>query len=327
MNASSNKGGDKSASKFRILGFNANSIGTNPKRSKVLRYMNKKNPDFIIVSDSRICPNIENIVREEWGGTCIFNSFSSQARGIAILLKKGNLAVILNEFKDNAGNILAILIEYDGKKILLEGLYGPNQDCPDFYKNEVFKKIEEWEPTYSIFVGDWNVALNQNIDTKNYMQDNNQQSRRAIQDKIDEHNLIDIYREFYPDSRIFTWQKFNQNKFARLDYFLILSSLAPYVQNVSILPKFCSDHSPIILDIDFTKFNRGRGFWKFNNSLLNDKEYLGLIKNTIKRVCTQYAIINNDQNFYINATESELIEFLKNQTPESLQILNFSTNP
>ena len=118
MNDNRNKG-VKSASGFRILEFNANSIGTNPKRSKVLNYMRKKNPDFLIVTDSRICPTIENIIREEWGGTCIFNSFSSQSRGVAILLKTGNLAKVLDEFRDDGGNILAILIEYEEKKILL----------------------------------------------------------------------------------------------------------------------------------------------------------------------------------------------------------------
>lgn len=202
--------GANSASGFRILEFNANSLGTNPKRSKVLNFMRKKNPDFLIVTDSRICPTIENVVREEWGGKCIFNSFSSQARGVAILLKKGNLAKILDEFRDDGGNIMAILIEYDEKKILLEGLYGPNIDSPDFYESQVFRKIEEWEPSFSIFVGDWNVALNKNLDTKNYLQDNNPNRRQVIKDKMQEHNLVDIFRDLNPDSKIFTWQKYNQ---------------------------------------------------------------------------------------------------------------------
>ena len=319
--------GANSVSGFRILEFNANSLGTNPKRSKVLNFMRKKNPDFLIVTDSRICPTIENVVREEWGGKCIFNSFSSQARGVAILLKKGNLAKILDEFRDDGGNIMAILIEYDEKKILLEGLYGPNIDSPDFYESQVFRKIEEWEPSFSIFVGDWNVALNKNLDTKNYLQDNNPNARQVIKDKMQEHNLIDIFRDLNPDSKIFTWQKYNQNKFARLDYFLISSSLAPYVQDVKIIPSFCSDHSPVIIDIDFTKFKRGRGFWKFNNSLLKDKDFMVKIKDIIKRVCMQYAIVNDDPNFYINATEADIKTFLDTQTPESLQSLNMKTNP
>ena len=77
-----------SATNFKILSFNANSIGKNPKRQEVFHHLKKRNPDFILACDTRICKGIENVVIDEWGGRCIFNSFSSQARGVAIFLKK-----------------------------------------------------------------------------------------------------------------------------------------------------------------------------------------------------------------------------------------------
>ena len=101
-------------------------------------YLKKRDPDFILACDTRICKSIENVVREEWGGSCIFNSFSSQARGVAIFLKKNNPAKILDKFCDNEGNILAISMVYEDKKILLEILYGPNQDSPIFYSDLAF---------------------------------------------------------------------------------------------------------------------------------------------------------------------------------------------
>ena len=94
----------------------------------------------MIACDTRICKTIENIVREEWGGTCIFNSFSSQARGVAIFLNKNCTASIIDTFRDTEGNVLAILIDYEEKKILLEGIYGPNTDSPSFYSDIALKK-------------------------------------------------------------------------------------------------------------------------------------------------------------------------------------------
>ena len=136
--------GANSATRFRIQCFNSNSIGKNPKRCKVFHHLKKKNPDIIIACYTRICKSIENVVREEWGGQCIFNSFSSQARGIAIFLKKNNPAKILDKFCDQDGNILAILMLYNDKKILLEGIYGPNDDSPSFYSEKTFTKIVNW---------------------------------------------------------------------------------------------------------------------------------------------------------------------------------------
>ena len=322
-----NQRGSNSATKFRILGFNANSIGKKIKRQKVFHFLAKKNPDFIVVSDTRISKEIENEVKEEWSGRCIFNSFSSNSRGVAIFIRKDNTAVIKDTFNDANGNILGILMEYEAKNILLEGLYGPNEDCPNFYSEKAFEKIEVWEPDFSIFVGDFNVTLNPQKDNKNYLGDNNPQARNAIKDKMDEYNLIDIYRELNPDSSKFYWKKHNELKFARLDYFLISTSLLPYIEKADILTTAFSDHSPVILDIDFSKFKRGRGFWKFNNSLIKDTEYVKVVKECIKDVVTENAIVNRDPNYISNLSSGDLAIFLRDLTPEYLQSLELKINP
>ena len=114
----SSKGGANSATKFKLLCFNANSIGKNPKRQNVFHYLKKRNPDFVLACDTRICKTIENVVKDEWGGQCIFNSFTSQARGVAIFLKKNNPAKILDTFRDNEGNVLAICMVLEDKNKL-----------------------------------------------------------------------------------------------------------------------------------------------------------------------------------------------------------------
>ena len=65
---SGNARGDKSVSKIRLISFNANSIGKNPKRSQVFCYLRKKRPDILIVVDTRLSKDVENIVKAEWGG-------------------------------------------------------------------------------------------------------------------------------------------------------------------------------------------------------------------------------------------------------------------
>ena len=93
-----------------------------------MKFLANKKADFIVVTDSRICKSIEQKVAEEWEGKCIFNSFSSQARGIAFFLKKDILAKVLDTVKDEDGNLLGILVDYEGKTILIQGIYGPNND-------------------------------------------------------------------------------------------------------------------------------------------------------------------------------------------------------
>ena len=89
-------------------------------------------------------------------------------------------------------------------------------------------------------------------------------------------------------------------KQARLDLFLISDHLSQYIEKCNIDAGYRSDHSIISIDIKFNHFDRGKGLWKFNNSLLKDPEYREKILDTIKRVKTQYCIpIYNTDNIDI----------------------------
>ena len=87
-----------SASKLRLISFNTNSIGKNPKGRQVLLYLKKKNPDLIITIDTRFSKDIENLVKTEWDGNVLFSSFDSQSRGVAIFVKRNLPLKILDQF-------------------------------------------------------------------------------------------------------------------------------------------------------------------------------------------------------------------------------------
>ena len=49
------------------------------------------------------------------------------------------------------------------------------------------------------------------------------------------------------------------------------------------LTSFLSDHSPVILRVSSLadSESRDRGYWKFNNSLMNDNKFVEILKNNI----------------------------------------------
>ena len=282
-----------SASLFTIKSINVNSIGKNPKRAQIFHFLKKRPANVYILVDTRFDKNIENQVKTEWGGPAYFSSFNSQSRGVSILFMKGTPVKILDTKRDQAGNLLHIFFEFEDKKILLSGIYGPNNDTPNFYQNEVFSQTNVLNPDYNIYVGDWNVVLNQGKDTLNYVGENNVQARNKITEIMERDDLLDIWRIENENVKTYSWFKrdrINGPKCARLDFFLISESLYPYVKKASIEPAILTDHSMITLSLDFTGFNRGRGFWKFNNSLLKDQVYVDIIKWTIKDVTRQYSM-------------------------------------
>ena len=84
------------------------------------------------------------------------------------------------------------------------------------------------------------------------------------------------------------------------------------VENIDILPSYRSDHSTVVLSLKLNEFTKGKGLWKFNNSLLKDIEYAKLIRDCIQQTKEQYMIpvynieyIRNNENFPIQMKISD----------------------
>ena len=68
----------------------------------------------------------------------------------------------------------------------------------------------------------------------------------------------------------------------RLDYFFISDDLQDTVLSVDIKRSIRSDHSAIYLKVGrVEQSNRGVPVWRFNNSLISDKEYVLQMNNFI----------------------------------------------
>ena len=78
---------------------------------------------------------------------------------------------------------------------------------------------------------------------------------------------------------------------SRLDYFIIPKFLQKLIQECRIMPNIYSDHSALIFTICFDEETapRGPGYWRFNNSLLSDNEYVALLRSKIPESKTKFS--------------------------------------
>ena len=172
--------------------------------------------------------------------------------------------------------MLILETETEGKMATLINIYGPNRDDPEFYRT-ILKKINEKE-NLVIIAGDFNLVLNPDEDLVNYININNPRAREEVLNIMIEVNLVDVWRELNLEKQQFTWRRKATHQQARLDFFLISEFLFTSVEEAKILPGYQTDHSLILLKFDFGKFQKGKSYWKFNNSLLKDENYVTEIK-------------------------------------------------
>ena len=85
------------------------------------------------------------------------------------------------------------------------------------------------------------------------------------------------------------------------------------VQDCVIEAGYRSDHSLVMLTLGSLRQKQRNSFWKFNNSLLKDKEYGKVIKETITKIKQQYMIpLYNSENIN-DIPHSELQFYISDQ--------------
>ena len=295
---------------FSIGSLNARGLGQVEKRNDVFTWLKAKKLSIYCVLDFHCKSSLYNQYSKEWGSECVFSEGTGDSRGIAVMFSKDLEYKILHKDIDTEGNYIILDLQVFDHRFTLVAVYGPNKDKPNFYLS-LKEKVEAMENSSIIMCADWNVVMNYELDTRGYKHCNNPKSRESLIQLMESLEMYDVWRERNEDNKKFTW--FNKKQMARLDYFLITSDWMTRVLQTRISPGYRTDHSLITLKLNIGNMSRGRGFWKFNSSLLQDKDYVDIVKNVIKETVEKYSInvnsSNNNCNFDVD--DQTFFEMLK----------------
>ena len=199
---------------------------------------------------------------------------------MAILVTK-NIDFEVNTIdRDDYGRFLLIDCSIFGSKYILVNIYAPTIDKrmeqADF-GSFLFSKLEKYLGCNIIVGGDFNINIQK---FKN--------STKSYQANYDDHilniieilDLVDIWRLQHPNTDRYTRHEKTRYGFSqsRIHFFLIPSFLEFSIDSSDIR----SDHSllSLVVNLDDTS-TRGPGLWKLNISLLQNEDYVDLIKKTI----------------------------------------------
>lgn len=277
----------------KISSANVRGLNGGNKRRDVLEFLKKSQSNIYFIQDIHCGKKQEYLFKNNWDGEMLIASGTSNSRGVAILFRNNFEYKILEQRIDPNGNYLAAKIKMLDTEVTLVNIYGPNMDDPVFFNN-ISKLLDELQTVTIIMGGDWNLVQSQQLDTKHYIRENNVRARQKVANLKDQFDLTDPWRNNNPDKMQFTWFQRNPIKMSRIDYFLVSSDIMALTKKNEIKPGYRSDHSIISIHLLKSEEGRGKGFWKFNTSLLKDPAYPPLIKNTIKENIQRYAIADED---------------------------------
>ena len=298
-----------------IMSLNCQGLNNLKKRRDMFHFLRSKKYSIYFVQDTHFEQKMENYILAEWGYQGFFSSYTSNSRGVAILFNNNFEFKVKKIIKDQAGNYIILLVEIHKENYLLVNIYGPNRDNPEFYNN-LRKKIRELNVERVIIAGDFNLVLDPKIDYHNYKHINNTKAKEAVHAMIEDLDLNDIWRDLNPEYTRFTWRRSNPFQQARLDFFLISDLVVSLVNDVDIKCGYRTDHSGILLKLKLFENVKHNTFWKFNSSLLKDKNYLDEINNEINAVKDEYLIKSNaddmlaDEEIQFSVSDDIFLDFL-----------------
>lgn len=266
----------------KVISLNTNGLRIAPKRRALFKKFATCDADFIFLQEVHSLPSDERIWRSEWGGHAVFSHGKSNSCGVCILFRRGSKPSISHTFRDENGRFLIIQVENDNDTLTLINVYSPTQS-ESREQLELVASLQEaltnMEVRTAVLGGDFNIQLDVEPQVTRQQRMGSTSYRSQLMALLEEYHLADAWKIKNPRSTRGTFHR--QQYSARLDYLFVSEFLISSSTVVDIIPEPLSDHSTISIYLNMQTNQRGPGFWRMNNLLLNDKDYLDKMRANI----------------------------------------------
>lgn len=261
------------------------------KRGKVLSHLKSLNSDIMFLQETHLKNDAHSRLRSNWIGHIYHSTFSSKARGAAILIRKGIHFKHKSTIADRDGRYVIVTGEINSTPVTLVNIYGPNFDNPSFFQ-KVFSLIPDLSLTSLIIGADLNCAIDPYLDRSSTQRAPPSKTRDFLKSYINNSNICDLWRMFNPSGRDYSFHSSVHNVYTRIDYFLVDKKLIPYILSTKYHNILISDHSPVTFCIDLNNTSSPNPTWRLDPQLLSDPAFKAYLSREIKT----FFDINNTPN-------------------------------
>lgn len=266
---------------FHVCSINVNGLRDCIKRRQTLASCNSENADVLLLQETHASGLYETRGWErEFGGKGFWSFGTNSSCGVAILFSKRHSWRPADYLRDNAGRLVSVTITVPNSKtrVRVINCYAPNDPAErqKFFKESLPRHTKGMR--HVILGGDFNCITDPGLDSKNTSA-NHQGTRGSFEllRTIKQHGLVDGWRGQNPQKKRFTWHSGDGTKATRIDRIYLSRELsAGSCNEITAFP--LSDHDLVKTKIQTQIQNAGRGFWKLNNSFLEEENFKGMVK-------------------------------------------------
>lgn len=259
------------------------------KRYGIYRWLKAMKFDICLLQETYVTNDYIDIVNKGWHGQ-IFHSTSNSthSRGVSILIKNNLPYKVISKYTDKEGRMLLLNIEINGTEYTLCNVYAPTilTDRIEFFgKLKQFIQIHAISRNNLLIGGDFNCV--DNVADRN--SGNLDKSSQALTKLKKDVNLIDIWRFKNPFRIEYTFINPSHNGHdSRIDVWLISNSIGNKTLLSQIIESPAPDHRAVTFRFRIINKPRGKGYWKMNNSVLQDPQFKEGITTLVNGILDKY---------------------------------------
>ena len=278
-------------SPVKVVTLNVSGLRNARKRKYIFQILKRKKVDIACLQESYITENDAKQWEKEWGGNILFCEGSNHGRGQLILINKRFQYEWRIERKEE--RILNIIINAE-KEISLFNIYAPcgQRETKEFFAN-LIPIIKNSDAQIKIVCGDFNAVMSNEKDIISG-EKKPPSLVQAFNELAEICELYDLWRILNEDIKEYTWSRYRNGKFIarRLDYFLLNEAAVDTTSDISNFSVPSTDHRGVEIMIKCSESKRGPGYYKFNNSLLDNDLFVNKMNSIIDTFLTE----NVEQN-------------------------------
>ena len=259
---------------LNAISFNARSLNKSIKRRKLFRGLHLRKFDVIFLQETYSDVSSEEFWRAEWGGDIFIAHGSKHSRGVMILFRTSLCKEVLKVSADKNGRFLIVNVSVNDEEFCFVNIYAPNdQNQQITFYQKMINSIRCNQTDKILIGGDFNCPLSASDKFGGKDVQSKKAVIRSIEELCDNYGLVDSWRDQHPHETRFTWRNSSGKIKCRLNLWLISKRLLSRVTKTDICAYYDSDHSPVTISIqpEGKHEKRGPGYWKLNNSLLENE--------------------------------------------------------
>ena len=286
-----------------VFSLNVKGLRCKNKRKKVFNLLKREKYDFICLQETHITEDKADEWKNEWKDGFVYYPGTPDSCGQIILFSKSvsdDFSVLIASKR-----ILVVEIAIKEKRTLLCNIYAPNVNSE---KEKLFKelidKIKDTNYDDIILCGDFNCVMNNEVDIITGACHNNN-TIKELNNLVSSCDLYDTWRLFNPEKKVYSWSMKTPFIARRLDYIFVSDNLLDIASECRLISVPFSDHRGCLMRLKSSDIVRGKGYWKFNNSLLKDLNYVNEMNNFLEN----YRVESEDDQVALDVLKIQIKEF------------------